>query len=107
VEGPHPPGISVSNERRILPSHANRKPHLLYTLAGMKPFTNRRPDRSPTCRHRACSVRQMCATREQKIGQSNNERERGYAKHHKRFGERADRSSQDESPTRKRRARYG
>jgi hypothetical protein len=38
VEGPHPPGISVSNERRILPSHANRKPHLLYTLAGIKPY---------------------------------------------------------------------
>ena len=37
VEGPHPPGISVSNERRILTSHPKRKPHLLYTLAGIKP----------------------------------------------------------------------
>jgi hypothetical protein len=41
VEGLHPPGISVSNERRILPSKADRKPYSLLTLAGIKPYLDR------------------------------------------------------------------
>ena len=44
MEGLHPPGISVSNERRILPSKPDRKPYSLLTLASIKPYLAR-------CRH--------------------------------------------------------